>query len=443
MTTPSAAAARPTNVRYFVLLVLCLITFINYVQRNCIAPAETTVRADLRLTKKDTGEIASVFFFVYALLQIPSGWLGQQWGPRTALAVFAVGWSAALALAALASGYWGLLTARMAIGALQAGIFPCCTLAVVAWLPATRRAFASAMLNSFMLIGGAVGAQLSGVLLEPLGWRGLFACYAVPGVVWSAFFWVWFRDRPENHSAVNHAELEIIGAQQPPTPATDAPARPRAALAVVFLSLTMWLVGIQQAFRAGANRFYDNWLPTYLQEDRTCSKELAADLSSWPQYAGVIGGLIGGLLSDWVLKRTGSRRAGRQGVAIASLLIGSLFFVAAYFTPEVRAAVLLLSAGAFITMFAAPCAYALTMDLGGRNLGVVFGTMNMVGNLGAFAFVWAAGYMAETRGWNSVLILFAAAHVAAALCWLLINPNGVIGAPNQANSDLSFRETRS
>ena len=81
MTTPDADE-RPTSVRYWVLLVLCLATVINYVQRNCIGPAETTVRADLHLHKVDTGDAISVFFIVYALMQIPSGWLAQRWGPR-------------------------------------------------------------------------------------------------------------------------------------------------------------------------------------------------------------------------------------------------------------------------------------------------------------------------------------------------------------------------
>ena len=474
MTTPPDAA-QPTNVRYIVLLVLCLATVINYVQRNCIGPAETTVRGDLHLSKIDTGNAISVFFIVYAVMQIPSGWLAQFWGPRLALTVFAVGWSVSLGLSTLSTGFAGLFSARVAMGAFQAGIFPCCTLAIAAWLPPTRRAIASAMLNSFMLIGGAGGAQLAGILLASLGWRGLFAAYAVPGLVWAAFFWFWFRDRPENHVAVNDAELAIIGAKprsQPPADAltttesifaerkkdenvasnVDAVAPPpessdtsssevsahrappsavrhRVGFAVVFLSLTMWLVGVQQAFRAGANRFYDNWLPTYLQEDRNCSKEEAANLSAWPQYCGVFGGLVGGLLSDFVLQRTGSRRAGRKGVAIISLLVGSLFFVGGYYTSNVTAAMLMLSAGAFITIFAAPCAYALTMDLGGPNLGIVFATMNMTGNLGSFAFTWAAPRLVAWRGWDACLFVFAGAHVVSALIWLFINPEGTIGEP--------------
>ena len=70
-----------------------------------------------------------------------------------------------------------------------------------------------------------------------------------------------------------------------------------------------------------------------------------------------------------------------------------------------------------------------TIDLGGRNLGIVFSTMNMAGNLGSFAFTWAAPRLVQSGGWDACLFVFAGAHIAAALCWLFINPEGVIGEP--------------
>jgi MFS family permease len=461
----AVAVERPTYVRYIVLGVLCLGTAINYAQRNCIGPAATTIKADLNLRPQDLGDFISAFFLSYSLLQIPSGWVGQAWGPRRALTVFAVGWSLALGLSALATSAPELVMSRAAMGVLQAGIFSCCTLAFVSWLPATRRAFASAMLNSFMIVGTIAGATLAGWLLGPLGWRGLFTLYAIPGIAWAIGYSLWFRDRPRDHRAVNNAELEIILGQpvapddrphdEPhPVPSTSVrrdrrrkthdvqrwrrafrlaagvaspPSVKRVAVSVVFLSVTMWLIGIQQAFRAGANRFYDNWMPAYLEMERGCTVANAAFLSSGPLWAGFAGGLVGGLLSDWLLKRTGSRRAGRQAVAIGSLLVGSSFFFAAIWTTNVTAYVVLISVGAFVTTFAAPCAYALTMDLGGTNLGIVFGTMNMAGNFGSTAFTWVVPRLNAWGGWNATLYVFAGAHVAAALCWLVVNPNGVIG----------------
>src|SRR5205085_6566796 len=124
---------KATHVRYAVLGALLVITAINYVQRNSIGPAETTLRADLGLSIEQTGDAISDFFLAYSAMQIPSGWLAQRWGPRRALAVFAAGWSVALVLLAAATGLAGLRAARLAMGTLQAGIFPCATLILVAW----------------------------------------------------------------------------------------------------------------------------------------------------------------------------------------------------------------------------------------------------------------------------------------------------------------------
>ena len=117
-------ATRPTHIRHLVLAALCVITTINYIQRNSFAGAETTIRADLELSRNDTGDAMSAFFLTYALCQVPSGWLAQRWGGRRTLTLYAAGWSIVMALTAAATNLPALLGTRWAMGALQAGIFP-------------------------------------------------------------------------------------------------------------------------------------------------------------------------------------------------------------------------------------------------------------------------------------------------------------------------------
>jgi MFS family permease len=219
----SAAAVdrivRPTRVRFLVLAALCAVSTLAYVQRNSYGGVETTIRGELGLTPDDTGNAAGGFFLTYALLQIPSGWLAQRLGPRRTLAACAAGWSAALGVCALAHGPAALVGGRLAMGALQAGLFPCATLVVAAWLSPAWRGTASALLNTFMLLGAALNYNLTGFLLGPLGWRGLFWLYAFPGLAWALAFLVWFRDRPEDHPGVNPAELAAIRGGRPAAPA--------------------------------------------------------------------------------------------------------------------------------------------------------------------------------------------------------------------------------
>lgn len=447
-------------IRHLVLAALCVITTINYIQRNSVGGAETTIRTDLNLTRNQTGDVMGAFFLTYALCQVPSGWLAQRWGGRHALTLFAAGWSIVMALTAAATNLPALVGARWAMGALQAGIFPCSTMILAAWYPATRRGFASAILNSFMLTGGVIASWMTGLLIGPLGWRWLFLLYALPGLAWAGWFAWWFRNRPQEHPAVNDAELAIISPEaHPPAkvetakikaelpgvhrstePASETRERyaevqelvrqvvkPSIPWAAIFLSVSLWLICFQQFCRAGALRFFDQWLPTYLQEARGQSVQNANFLTIWPLVAGILGGPVGGVLSDFILARTKSRRAARQGVAIGSVLVGLCIYALAYQVSNLTGAVLLACLGLFIMTFSSPCAYALTMDMGGRNLGVIFGTMNMAGNLGAWAFTKFLPRVVTGYSWDAALLVFAGMHVVAIACWLLINPNGMIG----------------
>src|SRR5262249_49700201 len=145
---------------------------------------------------------------------------------------------------------------------------------------------------------------------ERLGWRALFALFALPMFLWSAAFYHWFR-------APAGAGSETDPAKEP-TP-----------WGRLLVSGPMWCVCGQQFFRAAGYMFYASWFTTYLREARGLSLERAGVLTSLPLYGVVVGSLVGGAASDFVLARTGSRRLGRQGIGLLSMLLGALcIFVA-------------------------------------------------------------------------------------------------------------------
>ncbi|MGL4550133.1 MAG: MFS transporter [Gemmataceae bacterium] len=459
MSTP---APRPTSVRHYVLAALLIITAINYVQRNCIGPAATTIEKSIGVTSQQLDAAAGAFFFTYTLLQIPSGTFAKRWGPRLVLPLYAAGWSVSLAACAWATDATELYYGRIAIGAFQAGIFPCATLVLSVWYPPALRGTATALLNSFMLLGGAAGGTAAGYLLnvgvpvlgvEPITWQTLFLIYSVPGLVWALLFVVWFRDRPADHPAVNAAELALLPDDTPPPaarPAADddrlraadaglttsqpALAPPPAAPDVragagwlVFLSLPLLLICVQQSFRAAAPRLFDYRLPTYLEKERGLALKDATALSAWPQYAGVVGGLLGGMLSDYILRRTRSRYLARNGVAVGGLAVCLCWYVAAWYAADVYVACGLLAAGSFFFNFSSPASYALVIDIGGKHLAVAFGAMNMTGNFGAYIFVTYLSWMVAAGGWPLAFGVWAMLHVVALVCWLFLDPSKTLG----------------
>jgi ACS family glucarate transporter-like MFS transporter len=425
-------ATRPTAVRYAVLLALCLAALLAYVQRNSIGVAEADMRRDLGLDKPAMGLVMSSFFLGYALLQIPTGYMAQAWGTRRAMPAFTLLGSAALGLTALAGGMPGLLAARIGQGSAQAGLLPCATNSVSRWFPATRRAFASGALGSSMSVGGALGAALAGLLLSVLGWRWLFVLFAFPGLVWAAWFLFWFRDRPEDHPGVNPGELHVIRGHAESPREDSLAAGPTPWLAIFTSPAMVWICG-QQFFRAAGYIFYATWFPTFLREARGVSLADSGILTSLPLCGVVAGTLVGGLASDHLLARTGSRRLARQGVAVVSLVLCAAFILAARPVADAWPAVLLITAGSFCSSVGGPCAYAITIDMGGRNVPMVFATMNTAGNVGAMLFPLVVPSILEhAGGWDAVLFTFAGVHLAAAACWLALKPSGTIGI--RANS---------
>jgi ACS family glucarate transporter-like MFS transporter len=417
---------RPTNARYGVLAWLCSAAAIAYICRNSIGVAESTIREDLALTTDQTSYIMLMFFLAYALAQMPTGWLGDHFGSRRMLPVLAVGWSAATAAMGLATGMPLLIVTRVVNGVAQAGLFPCATNTLSKWAPISRRATASGALGSFMSVGGAIGSALTGLLLASIGWRLMFASYSLLGIVWAIGFYLWFRDTPQDHPAVNDAELALIeqGREHEAKHLSGKAAIPW--LAFVSSPATWWICS-QQFFRAAGQIFFASWFPTYLQESRGVTVETSGVLNMLPLLALVAGSLIGGAVSDRVLHITGSRWLARSGVAGASMLVCALFIGLAYFIQNPLLAVIVISLGMFGSAVGGPCAYSITIDMGGRHVATLFGAMNMVGNLGAMAFIRVVPLFQQWTGsWDAVLLLFVAICIAAAVCWLLLNPKGTV-----------------
>jgi sugar phosphate permease len=431
-----------TRVRWMVGAWLAAAAAIAYLSRTSIGAAQDDIRRSLSLSEAQIGLVMGpAFFWTYALTQIPTAWLGQRYGSRRMLTLFTAGSSLAVLAFRSADSFAMLLLAWMAMGVSQAGMFPCATQTIGRWYPLTERARASGVLAGSMQAGTVIGLALAGVLIVAIGWRGMFALFALPGLLWAAGFAGWFRNSPHEHASVNDAEREWIGGIQRTTAPVGHPAHVTPWLNLI-RSGSMWLICIQQFFRAGGQVFFATWFVKYLQETRGVSLQQSAWLTVLPVVSFMLAAFVGGGVSDFVLLRTGSVNAARKGVATITLLSCAGLIGAAWFVQQPLPAVLLISVGIFLAGFAGPISYALTIDVGGRHVPAVFSTMNMFGNLGAgllaflvphfrLAIERLAGAGAEgspdavRTSWAAVLLLFASTYLIAAVCWiwLRIEPN--------------------
>jgi nitrate/nitrite transporter NarK len=180
-------------------------------------------------------------------------------------------------------------------------------------------------------------------------------------------------------------------------------------------------------FRAAGYIFFTSWFATYLQETRGVSIAKSGFLNMLPLLAVVGGGLVGGALSDRLLAWTGSLDLARRWMSMLSLFTCAALIFWALVIDDTLTSVLVISGGSFFAALAAPCAYAVSMDMGGPQVATVNATMNMMGNLGAWAFPIVVPWLLTRFGsWDAVLVTFGALYVVGALFWLLLKPEGTI-----------------
>lgn len=434
----------PSAVRYQVVAWLTGAAALSYLSRSVVSVAESTIRNDLGLTLDQSGWFMGSFFWTYAIFQIPSGWFAERSGTRIALSVFAICWSVATIGIGVTYGFWLLIAAQLIMGIAQAGIFPASCNSIGHWTPLSQRSMSCGILTAGMQVGAITASAVAGILILQFGWRWVFVAFGLPGIFWAVGFLLSFRDHPEECPAVNPGELELIRAGREATEAIKSdelvshadpndsnPYRVDSSLKVnqqngllsIMLSPAMLFLCGQQICRASGYMFFASWFPTFLQETRKVSVAQSGYLQGLV-FAGTLAGcLFGGMLTDWIWRRTGGLRLSRSGVGAASLGACSLLILAAWFVKSPELAVGLLTLGAFFAALAGPCAFAATIDIGGSRVPQVFGLMNMVGNLAAAACPVIVGKLFQmTANWNFVLLLFAGVYFTGAVCWVLVNP---------------------
>jgi MFS family permease len=414
-------------VRTLVLIWLCALVAVAYSQRN-LGVVETTVQKQLHFTLDEMAWIQSSFFWSYALMQIPAGWLGSRWGPRFGLSLFCLTGSIAIGLTSLTSSVWLWCLARLLLGFGQAAALPCIAEVLSKWYPPARRGSATGAISACMQVGAMVAAYATGPLLEHYSLSQYFWILAVPGIIWSIGFYSWFRNHPTEFSNLTQTEIREL-------PASDSVSNSGRAgefsWLLIATSPVLWLICSQQFCRAAGYAFFGTWFPRFLQETREMNVKSSGTATACMFIGVLLGSLLGGTVSDLILRRPGRQRWARQGVAVASLSLCGVCIGLAYFVNRPELAIFLMSVGAFCSGVGGPPAYAVTIDISGKHVTTVFAVMNTIGNLGAAMFAQflpklllgvTDGGPAPAGKWDLVIAVFGALYFTAATCWIFVDP---------------------
>jgi MFS transporter, ACS family, glucarate transporter len=406
----------PIPYRFRVLVMLCSLTALTYMDRICISIVGVRIKSDLHLNNEQFGWVLAAFALAYAVFEIPSGMLGDRIGPRKVFIRIVLMWSFFTALTGLVNGLIALLIVRFLFGVGESGTYPNSILVVSRWFPVSETGKAL----SWVGIGSQLGSAIAPLIIVPIaaayGWRMPFFVIGSIGIVWVWVCYSWFRDFPARMKTMPAPEMKMIESscrhnnQQQPV-----------SWKLIFRNSTLWPLMLMYFCCQWANYFFIAWMPVYLQEGRGFSENSMKEITSVLFIVGVIGFLAGGAAGDLFLKRRGLKKGRRLTGMLGLGACGFLLLMAAISSNNSITASCLIGAN-FSFSFGVMVSYAVCADIGRNNAGTVTGAMNFFGQMGAFSLALIFGKIVQvTHHFDYPLYLLAVVLFAGCLLWLAID----------------------
>jgi MFS family permease len=375
---------RASNV---VLMLLCLMYFITYLDRVNVSTAAAGFAKDFGLNKTEIGLVFSAFAYPYLVLQIIGGWVSDRFGARRTLIACGALWAAATVLTGLAGGLVSMLIARVLLGLGEGATFPAATCAMSRWFSKGMRGFAQGLTHAGARAGNTVAPVIVAAVMTVYGWRASFYVCAALSFAWVGLWALTFTEYPADHPRVTQAELEAV-----PPPG----ARPQVAWGPLFRRMmpvtvvyfcygwTLWL--------------FLSWIPQYFLHNYQLDLKKSAIFASSVFFAGVVGDTLGGIVTDLVYQRTGSLNRARSWMVAVCMFLTLVSLVPLLFVHGLYVSLACLSAGFFFAEMTIGPMWAIPMDIAPAYSGTASGMMNTGSALAAIISPVVAGQLIDRFG---------------------------------------------
>jgi ACS family D-galactonate transporter-like MFS transporter len=412
-------AARPTGGRWKVLALVALGTTINYLDRTLLSVAGPGMAHDLGFNAAVMGIVFSAFSWSYALAQIPGGVFLDRFGARITYFLSAAFWSLFTTLQTFTAGIASLLAFRLGLGAAEAPCFPANSRVLCSWFPQHERARANGVYSVGMYFGIAFLSPLLFWITQAYGWRCLFAIVGVIGLAFAAL-WVWLYREPQQSRWANAAEQAYIARGGGLT-------HQRSSSSFAWRDIA-WLLSQRQILGASIGQFAGNctlvffltWFPTYLATERHMAWLKVGFFAVLPFISASIGVLVGGALSDALVKKTGSATFGRKLPIVGGLMLASLISIAAFVRND--AVVIAVMSVAFFGQGMSNLGWTLISDVAPKRLvGLTAGVFNLCTNLAGIVTPIVIGFVvAKTGSFFGGLAFIGGVAVVGALSYTFV-----------------------
>jgi len=415
---------RTSNVRWFLIFWLFILSAVSYLDRVNISIAGGSIAEEYHLSDVQLGKVFSAMLVGYALFQTIGGRLADRYGSRRVLAGGVVWWGIFTALTALvpadmAGALIVFVAVRFLLGAGEAVIYPSANQFIARWIPSPERGIA----NGWIFAGVGAGAGLTPLLITQImvryGWRSSFWVCSIIGFAAGAVWFICARDTPAEHPGVSAAELILInsGLTQ-----VSHDLKALVPWRRVIKSKEVWAITLSYFCYGYVAWIFFAWFYRYLAKARGLDLKASAFYTMLPPVAMLVGSLLGGAINDRLSKRLGPR-VGRCGPAVFAMVGAGIFIALGSQVQSARLASVVLAGGAGALYLSQSSFWSVTVDIAGASSGSVSGFMNMGNQIGAAITASLTPWIAVRFGWTTSFLVAAALCVLGAASWLLVNPS--------------------
>ena len=430
MSAANSAAPKIENLRYYILFLIFAVTAVNYADRAIVSIAGPAMADEFGLDPVALGLIFSAFGWSYALGQLPGGWFLDRFGTKWVYAASIALWSAFTLFQGLVGFVSGgvafalLFGLRFMVGLAEAPSFPANARIVSAWFPSVERGFASAAFNSAQYFATVIFAPFMAWIVHDFGWRKVFWVMGALGIG-VVLIWIRVIHSPRQHPRMSEHELFLLsegGALLDLEESAPANRKGHGWHVIRQLLTNRMLVGIYVAQYSitTLTYFFLTWFPVYLVKERGFTILQAGFSAVAPALCGFLGGILGGIISDRILKATGSLTFARKVPIVAGMLLSTVIIVCNYV--DSSAVVVALIALAFFGKGIGSLGWAVVSDTSPRQApGLNAGLFNTFGNLAGITTPIAIGYIVKASGGSFAgALAFVALNAVVALVSYLV-----------------------
>lgn len=413
------------NVRWVVLAIIVLASFVLYVLRTNFSVVSESMMHDLGMNEYQLGMVFSAFAAGYTIFQFPGGILGDRYGPRVIITATAVAWGVLTAMTALipesgvlsvSAAVATLIVLRFLVGATQAPFFPVIIGGSIAsWFPVREWGLPNGLTSTGATLGGAATAPIVVWLMGAYGWRTAILILAPAGFLIAILFRYYVTDDPKDHPQISDAELAVIASDRPPKGEVSDESPWKIALRNRnILLITSSYFCMNYVFY-----LFFSWFFFYLVDVKGVEVTAAGVFLALQWILGAIGATAGGFLCDILVRRTGLRN-GPRSLAMVALISSAVFLFVGAFSESTQVSIVLLCiAFACIQISESPF-WVATMAVSGRHATVATGILNTGANIPGIIGGILVPVTAGLFGWPAAMALGSVFAVVSALLWLLV-----------------------